>query len=75
MKDGHFDQALPSLLGANELILQDPPSWQRFPQLLSTLFDNIAWFYLFRNDYLNALIMWKKSINIRYNFYSSYSIL
>ena len=69
MKDGAFDQALNTLLEANELILKEPPSWNRFPQLLSTLFDNIALLYLFRYDFLKALIMWKKAVDIRLNFY------
>jgi tetratricopeptide (TPR) repeat protein len=70
MKDGDFDQALTTLLEAKELILKEPPSWHRFPQLLSTLFDNIALLYLFRYDFLKALVMWKKAIDIRVNFYS-----
>lgn len=75
MKDGLFDQSLESFLQARDLILREPPPWRRIPQLLSTLYDNIAWLYLFRHDYLQTLIMWRKSINIRYNFYSSYSII
>jgi tetratricopeptide (TPR) repeat protein len=70
MKTGDFDQALTSLSEAKELILKEPPSWHRFPQLLSTLFDNIAWLYLFRGEYLTALTMLKNAINIRSIFYS-----
>lgn len=75
MKDGDFQQSLKHFLDAAELTIQEPPSWHRLPQLLSTMFDNIAWLYLFRQDYLTTLMMWKKSIDIRFNFSSFCSIL
>ena len=40
MKDDDFDRSLERFLNAAELIVQEPPSWQRLPQLLSTMFDN-----------------------------------
>ena len=66
MIKGDFDQALLTLLEAEELVMKEPPSWHRFPRHLSTLFDNIALLYLFREDYLRALTMWKKGIQYCY---------
>jgi tetratricopeptide (TPR) repeat protein len=69
MVKGDFDQALVNLLEAKELVMKEPPSWDRFPRHLSTLFDNIAWLYLFCEDYLTGLKMLKKGINLRSNFH------
>jgi tetratricopeptide (TPR) repeat protein len=57
MKEGNFTEALENLLQAKQIIIAGPASWYRFPQLLSTLYDNIAQLYLFLNDYRKALIM------------------
>lgn len=63
-----LDQALKNLLEAKELLLKEPPSWDRFARHWSTLFDNIALIYLQREDYLKALVNWKQGINIRCSF-------
>jgi tetratricopeptide (TPR) repeat protein len=68
MKKGDFSQALKSLLQAEQIIIKNPPLWERFPQLLSTLYDNIAILYFFLNHPLKGIITWKKSIDIRINF-------
>lgn len=65
---GDFNQALIKLLEAKELVLKMPPSWDRFPRHLSTLFDNIAMLYLSQGDYHKALTSWKQGVNIRCHF-------
>ncbi|CAF1222901.1 unnamed protein product [Adineta steineri] len=68
MKKGDFDQALKNLLTAEQIIIKNPPLWDRFPQLLATLYDNITILYFFLNEPFKALIMWKKSNDIKTNF-------
>ncbi|CAF1157791.1 unnamed protein product [Rotaria sp. Silwood1] len=68
MKKGDFPQALQSLLQAEQIIIKNPPLWNRFPQLLSTLYDNIAILYFLLDEPLKAIIMWKKSIDMKINF-------
>ncbi|CAF1358056.1 unnamed protein product [Adineta steineri] len=65
---GHFKEALEHLLQAKDLYITQPPSWDRFPRHLPILFDNIAMLYLLFKDYLKALIMWRKAIDIRISF-------
>ena len=65
---GDFNQALIKLLEAKELVLKMPPSWDRFPRHLSTLFDNIAMLHLSQGNYLKALTSWKQGVNIRCHF-------
>ncbi|CAF4268224.1 unnamed protein product, partial [Adineta steineri] len=50
MKKGDFDQALKNLLTAEQIIIKNPPLWDRFPQLLATLYDNITILYFFLNE-------------------------
>ncbi|CAF3670551.1 unnamed protein product [Adineta steineri] len=71
MKKGDFPEALNSLLEAEQIIIKDPPEWDRFPQLLATLYDNIAILYFLLHEPFEALFMWKKSNDIKTNF--SYS--
>lgn len=68
MKTGDFKNALDHFLRAKAYFLEEPPSWDRFTRHLSTLFDNIALLYLFSSDYLEALTMWKKGIDLRSSF-------
>ncbi|CAF4282298.1 unnamed protein product, partial [Adineta steineri] len=68
MKNGDFPQALNSLLEAEQIIIKDPPVWDRFPQLLATLYDNIAILYFLLHEPFQALFMWKKSNDIKTNF-------
>jgi tetratricopeptide (TPR) repeat protein len=70
IKQGDFHGALTNLLKAKESFLEEPPSWHRFSRKLPILFDNIAFLYLFLNDRLKALTLWKKTIDIRNSFYS-----
>ncbi|CAF1343012.1 unnamed protein product [Rotaria sordida] len=67
---GPFEEALEQFLQAKDLYTNQPPSWDRFPQHLSILFDNIAMLYLFSKNYLKALIMFRKAIDIRNSFLS-----
>ncbi|CAF3284137.1 unnamed protein product [Rotaria socialis] len=71
MKNNDFQGALTNLLEAKKSFLEEPPSWHRFPRQLPTLFDNIAFAYLFLRDHLKALAMWKKAIDIRNSFCSN----
>jgi tetratricopeptide (TPR) repeat protein len=66
--NGLFTEALDYCLQAKDLVMIEPPSWNRFSQHLSTLFDNIALLYLYHENYLKALTTWKKAIDIRSNF-------
>ncbi|CAF2840263.1 unnamed protein product, partial [Rotaria sp. Silwood2] len=68
IKKGDFHETLKNLLEAKELFLEESPSWGLFLRRLPRLFDNIALLYLFLNDHLKALIMWKKTLDIRSPF-------
>ncbi|CAF4340998.1 unnamed protein product, partial [Adineta steineri] len=68
MKKGDFLEALNNLLEAEQIIIKDPPVWDRFPQLLVTLYDNIAILYFLLHEPFEALFMWKKSNDIKTNF-------
>ena len=68
MKKRDFRQALDRLLDAEQRIIKEPPLWCRFPQLLSTLYDNIAILHFLLDEPLRAIIMWKKSIDAKINF-------
>ncbi|CAF1247121.1 unnamed protein product [Adineta steineri] len=65
---GHFMEALEHLLQSKDLYITQPPSWDRFPRHLAALFDNIGMLHLFFKDYLKALVMWRKAIDIRTSF-------
>jgi tetratricopeptide (TPR) repeat protein len=65
LKKSDYFQALEKLLQAKELFENYLPSSDQFVHIFSTLFDSIALVYLLLKDNLNALIMLKKSIDIR----------
>ena len=68
MKKHDYSKALNKLLEAKILFEDHVPSYDCFDKKFGRLFDSIAWVYLRLNDTFNALLMWKRAIDIRKNF-------
>ncbi|CAF1665064.1 unnamed protein product [Rotaria magnacalcarata] len=62
-----FKEALESFLEAKSIYENQPSSCDPFYECLPTLFENIAMLYLFFKDYIKALVLWRKAIDIRIN--------
>lgn len=73
MTRGQFDIALEQLLRVRDSLMTVQTSWAYCYRQWPTILDNIALLYLFKGEYLKALITWKKSIDVRRNTPSSSS--
>jgi tetratricopeptide (TPR) repeat protein len=67
IRKGDFSEALNNLSNAETLFKQDPPASDRFVHIFATLYENFALVYLRLHQFLKALIMWRKAIDIRAN--------
>ena len=62
-----YSQALKTFLQEKQLLENHVPPYESLLRKLARLFDNMAGIYFLLNDNLNALIMWKRAIDIRAN--------
>jgi tetratricopeptide (TPR) repeat protein len=60
-----YSPALKTFLQAKQLLENHVPPYESLLRKLARLFDNMAGVYFLLNDNLNALIMWKRAIDIR----------
>lgn len=68
MKNGDHSQALEKFLLAKQLFEDQMPPTHYFIKYFGTLFENIGLTYLFLDDPFNALLVWKKAIDMRTAF-------
>ncbi|CAF0798416.1 unnamed protein product [Adineta steineri] len=67
IKTNDYNQALEKLLQAKELF-EKHLSLNDFPDKFGKLYEKIALVYLQLKNYFQALVMWKKAIDIRTSF-------
>ncbi|CAF4199498.1 unnamed protein product [Rotaria sordida] len=68
IKKCDYQQALENLLQAKKLFENHLPTYDHFAYKFGTLFECIALVYFLLKDYFNALIMWKRALDIRTTF-------
>ena len=68
VRRGRFSQGLEKLLEAEPLFKDYLPIYDLIFNKLAKLYEHVTMAYLFLNDNFNALLMWKKAIDIRLTF-------
>ncbi|CAF1033956.1 unnamed protein product [Adineta steineri] len=68
IKQCNYRQAIEILLQAKQLFKDHLPPHGQFVRTFSKLFESIAIAYLHLKEYFNALIMWKRAIDVRITF-------
>lgn len=63
-----YSEATKLLLKVKELFENDLPSCEHFVRKFSKVYDGIALAHLLSKDNFNALVMWKRAIDIRTSF-------
>ncbi|CAF1468897.1 unnamed protein product [Adineta ricciae] len=71
IKKRDYVKALKKLFQAKELYKSHLSSSDHIEKNFIKVFDSIAWIYLRLNDYFNALLIWKRSIDLRRSFLSN----
>ncbi len=61
---GNYDQALKNLLQAKQLFTDNLPSYDGFANKFASIYYAIAYIKFIFNKNFEALIMWKKAIDI-----------
>lgn len=65
IRKGEFSKALEHLLVAEQIFKKQLPSFNLVLHKLAKLYEHVAFAYSCLNDYFNALIQWKRAIDIR----------
>ena len=71
LQKGRFMEALDALIEAEKLTKIHLTSLQPFVHLFATFYETFVYVYIRLKDYLNALIYWKRAIDIRAGFICS----
>jgi tetratricopeptide (TPR) repeat protein len=68
IRKSRFSQGLESLLKAERLFKENLSLYNHIINKLAKLYENAAFAYFCLKDNFNALVMWRKAINIRTTF-------